>query len=842
MKRRDFLKRGLATAGGAMLADRVSADAASAGQARVVKTAQAATPGGHYMPNRAPLLPTAFQKLPPGSIAPKGWLRHQLDLQVNGLCGRMTDVSDYLKFEGNGWVDPHSETGWEEVTYWLRGFGDLGYVTGDTRILALNQKWMDGILANQRPDGWFGPLHLQTSLDGGPDMWPHMPLLNALQSYYEYSSDRRVLPFLTRYFAFQNTVAPSQFIKSWAGARWGDNIETIYWLYNRTGETSLLNLAHKIHAHSADYVNTVPTWHNVNLAQGFREPAEYGLLSHDPKYLQATVRVYDTVMDMYGQFPGGGFAGDETCRAGFHDPRQGFETCGMVEFMHSFQMLTRMTGDTLWADRCEDVAFNSLPAAFDPEQKGTHYITSANSIRLDNNGKHHGQFSDGAFPMQAFMPGVHNYRCCPHNYGMGWPYYAEELWLATADGGLCASMYAASVVTAKVGGGTVATLTQETDYPFGDTVRLAVSVPKAVAFPLYLRVPGWCEGATARVNGKPVPVDAAAGSYVVVHRTWKTGDVLTLHLPMRTTVRTWAKNANSVSVNHGPLTFSLAMGETWNKIGGTDAWPEFEVLPATAWNYGLALRDVPAQSFDITRKAGTLAPNPFTPATCPIEMRAKARRIAAWQADADQVVGTLQPSPARTEEPLETVTLIPMGAARLRITAFPTVSDGADAHAWVAPLLPAMTATASYVYPGDTTDAMNDGRMPVSSFDMTIPRFTWYDHLGTTEWVQYDWKSPVMASGVSVYWFDDAPGNGKCRVPKSWRVLYQQNGAWVPVPNASSGGTARDAYNTVTFAPVTTTALKVEVQLQEGFSGGILEWTVQTPPMRHHPASTSASY
>ncbi len=148
-------------------------------------------------------------------------------------------------------------------------------------------------------------------------------------------------------------------------------------------------------------------------------------------------------MGSYGQFPGGGFAGDENARAGFGDPRQGFETCGIVEFMASHQLLGRITGDPVWADRCEDLAFNSLPAALDPDGKGVHYITSANSVDLDNTPKTQGQFQNG-FAMQAYMPGVDQYRCCPHNYGMGWPYFTEELWLATPDNGLAAAMYAPS--------------------------------------------------------------------------------------------------------------------------------------------------------------------------------------------------------------------------------------------------------------------------------------------------------------------------------------------------------------------------------------------------------------
>src|SRR2546423_9144919 len=107
-------------------------------------------------------------------------------------------------------------------------------------------------------------------------------------------------------------------------------------------------------------------------------------------------------MDMYGQVPGGGFAADENCRPGFTDPRQGFETCGMVEYMHSFEMLTKITGNVTWTDRREDVAFNSLPAALTPDLKGLHYLTSANCVQLDAHDKSPGVENGGH--MFAYSP------------------------------------------------------------------------------------------------------------------------------------------------------------------------------------------------------------------------------------------------------------------------------------------------------------------------------------------------------------------------------------------------------------------------------------------------------
>ena len=820
MKRRDFLKRGLAAAGSAALSTTLPPRPAEArdNEAATVPVASAAAPGGFYTPNRAPLAPTAFLKLPPGAVTPKGWLRHQLDLQVNGLCGRYPEVSDYLKYDGNGWVDPTSNSGWEEVTYWLRGLADLGYVTGDAKTTALANKWITGMIASQQPDGWFGPKGARTALDGDPDFWPHMPALYAIRSYQEVTGDPKVLPFLTKFFQFQNAQKPETFGKSWAGYRWADNVDAIYWLYNRTGDAFLLDLVQKIHANAYDWTNGPPNLHNVNFAQGFREPAQYGVLARDPKFLHATQRQYDGVMAEFGQMAGGGFAGDENARHGYRDPRQGFETCGIAEYMLSFQILTRLSGDPAWMDRCEELAFNMLPASYDPEQKAVHYVTSMNVAQIDNTPK--GSDFDNPWPMQPYEPGVHNYRCCPHNYGMAWPYYTENLWHATADNGLAANLYAASEVTAKVGDGTAVTVAQTTDYPFGDTVNLAIASPKSVAFPLYLRIPRWCEGATVRVNGKPVGAQAGPNSYLIVSRTWKNGDTVALHLPMSVRVRRWTTNQNAVSVDRGPLTFSLQIGEKWDRYEGTEQWPKYAVYPQSAWNYGLVLdEDSPGHSFDVMQKGGPVAANPFTHETTPVQLRVNAKKIPDWQTDSKHVITPLQPSPVRSEEPDETVTLIPMGAARLRLTSFPTIGNSA-AHEWVRPP-EAIQANASHV--NDDLDALSNPTEPKASNDTGTPRFTWWDHRGTAEWAQYDLPKPTLVSSVSVFWYDDT-GSGQCRVPKSWRLTYKDGDTWKPVDGAGAYGVAPDAYNKVAFRPITASSLRVEVQLQDGFSGGILRW------------------
>lgn len=815
----------------AVLALLLPGAALAADRAALVDRPPTATRNVHYPAGREPLAPAPLVKLPVGAVEPRGWLRKQLQLQADGFHGHLAEISPFLRKQNNAWLSPIGEgdRGWEEVPYWLKGFGDCAYLLGHEAQIKEARAWIEGAIASQREDGFFGPRRARSTVEstaGKYDLWPNMVMLHCLQSYHEFSGDRRVLDLMTRYFHWQLSVPERDFLPPyWQHQRAADNLGSVLWLYDRTGDRKLLELADKVHRHTANWTDGVPDWHNVNMAQAFGGPAFYYPRSKNPRHLAAAERNYRTIRERYGQVPGGTFGGDEVCRPGYADPRQAIETCGMVEMMFSHERLLAITGDTVWADRCEDVAFNSLPAALTADLKALRYLTAPNMVLSDRASKAPGLANSG--PMLEMNPHIH--RCCQHNFGHGWPYFAQHLWMATADNGLAAVLYAPSRSKARVGDGTEVVIEATTHYPFDERIEFAVTPARPTRFPLYLRVPGWCNRPAVALNGKAVEWAGDTGRYLVLERTWSAGDRVTLALPMAVSLRTWQANRNSVSVDRGPLTYALQIGEKYIRSGGTERWPAWEIHPTTPWNYGLVLGPQgPAMSFVLETRAWPKSDQPFTPEGSPVRLKGKGKRIPEWRIDYLGLVGLLQDSPVRSKEPTEEITLIPMGAARLRIASFPVIGDGPEARPWVVPpeALP-LKVSASHCYANDTVRAMVDGLLPKNSNDHTIPRFTWWDHKGSKEWVQREFDAARKVSRVEVYWFDDGPSQGGCRTPQSWRLLYRKAGQWHEVSKSSGYGVQTDKFNVTTFDAVETDALRIEVQLREGLSGGVLEWRVE---------------
>ncbi len=677
----------------------------------------------NYVSNRAPLEPSRLIKLPVGAIEPHSWLKECLVRQSNGLMGNLGEISAWLQKDDNAWLskDGKGAWGWEEVPYWLKGYADTGYILNDSSMIKEAQTWFDAVIAGQRKDGNFGPVNF-SDRDGTQDFWANMIMLYCLQSYYEYSNDDRVIGMMTKYFKYQDSLSDDQLLSGtqyWQKLRGGDNLHSVLWLYNRTGDKFLLDLARKLHRTTSDWEkrdNTLDDikgykatrgdmqfpnwygklvdWHNVNIAQGFREPAQFYQVSHDSSDLKATYEDFDIVREHFGQVPGGMFGADENARPGYADPRQGIETCGMVEQMNSDEHLLRITGDPFWADHAENVAFNTFPAALMPDFKSLRYFTSPNMVLNDSKNHSPGIANGGPF----LMMNPFSSRCCQHNHGQGWAYFAENLWMATPDNGLAAVLYASSTVNAKVANGQKVSIDNETNYPFEDDLNMTLKMDKDTKFPLYLRIPAWCTKASVALNGNTIDTEIKPNTYLRLNKVWKNGDKLVIIFPKELKVQRWKKNENSASVDYGPLTFSLkikedyikensaktAIGDSkWQKDADVDKWPSYEIKPGSAWNYGLVLnQENPVESFTIEHKKWPADNYPFTTESAPIVLKAKGKKIPNWTIDAYGLAGELKQSPVKTDQPEENISLIPMGAARLRISSFPVVGNGPDAQSW----------------------------------------------------------------------------------------------------------------------------------------------------------------
>ena len=635
---------------------------------------------------RAPLHGGFLKKLPVGQVQPKGWLLEVLNRQKNGLNGQLGTVSDWLDKNNNQWLSDQGSHGWEEVPYWLRGYSSLAYILNDEVMKQEAKVWFEAVLTHLKANGELGP----SGTDGDPntpDLWAKMPMLWALQTYYEATGDDRVLTAMTNYFKWELTIPNANFLKGlWQSKRGGDNEWSVIWLYNHTGDASVLPLIEKLHRCGVNWTmkNDLPNWHGVNVAQGFREPATYYVYRGNTEMLQAAYDNHHTMRQRYGQVPGGMYGADENARLGYIDPRQGAETCAVVEQMASDEIMMGITGDIFWADHCENVAFNTLPAALTSDMRALRYITSPNMAVSD--GKNYGgSIDNGLLGMLSMSP--FSSRCCQHNHGMGWPYFTEHLVMSTNDGGLCATLYSASETTATVSNGVTVTLKEDTNYPFEEDIKFTVHSSQSVAFPLYLRIPVWAENASVIVNGSTT--NAQAGKYVKINRIWNDGDQVTLHLPMTITTQTWSQNKGSVSVNYGPLTLSLKIAEQYKRRNPSDPdivqgdshwqtgvdkskWPAWEIFADSPWNYALKV-DEQHMPIDITvvRKPWPADNYPFTLESVPLEFTAKGQKVPSWGFDDKGMTDVLPTRFAARDAKVETIHLVPMGAARLRISAFP---------------------------------------------------------------------------------------------------------------------------------------------------------------------------
>lgn len=636
----------------------------------------------NYTSNRAPLSDNPFIALPMGSITPQGWLKEQLVLQKKGLTGNSETIYHELN-SNSAWLGGNeSDSDWERPPYYIKGLINLAYTLNDNELKVKAQKWIDWTLNSQRENGDFGPTTLA-------DWWPKMLMLTTLMDYYEATLDDRVVPFLTNYFQYQLNTLETQPLFDWAQARASDNAEVVFWLYNITGNTFLLNLADLIKSQAYDYSdifnnnnlvtqNYFQFYHSVNVAQALKYGPVFYQKSQSVDDRDSFSEGVDFLQRDHGHITGIN-SGTEFISG--NSSVQGVELCATVERIYSNQVASRVFANASSGDNLEKIAFNQLAGSVSADFKQLQYYTQPNQVQ--NKIGHHGFGQDY---INSVVPGPYSgFPCCRFNLHMGWPKYAQYAWMATNDNGLVAVSYAPSTVTAKVADNIEVIIKEATNYPFEEQITFTITTSQAVTFPLKLRIPEWCNSPVVRVNGT-VQSGVTSGSYYSINRLWNNGDVVVLEVPMHIETSTWVNN--SIGIERGPLVFSLEMHENWQSKTAYNfngiLFDEFEVFPLNSWNYGLVVdRNNPSASITVEKRA--MPVNPFVSSTTPIRLLVKAKKIPSWGLDFNGIHASEPPySPVASNEAEENIYLVPFGAEQIRVSYFPEIaveeSDPVDVY------------------------------------------------------------------------------------------------------------------------------------------------------------------
>ena len=459
------------------------------------------------------------------------------------------------------------------------------------------------------------------------------------------------------------------------------------------------------------------------------------------------------------------------------------ETCASIGMALWNHRLNLMHGDAKYADLVERVVYNGVLSGIGMGGKLFFYVNP-----LASSGGHH---------RQPFF----SCACCPTNVVRFVPSLPGYVY-AVGDEAIFVNLYVAGEGQVSVGDAAVK-LTQETRYPWDGKVKIAVEPPQPAEMTIALRIPAWCDAATVSVNGETLRPEVKKG-YARIRRNWKAGDVIELNMPMEIRrieahPRVEADRGR-VALQRGPIVYCLEAVDNGGPVSN------------------VMLQHDP--QFATEHRDDLLGGVTVVTALARDGRRVTAVPYHAWdhREPGEMIVWVRQDGKSRTpnvDDPSwEGKLYRPMDPATLGPSTPLTFLETA-------------TVTASHCNGSDSVGALNDQVEPEDSTDHSVARLTWWDHVGTAEWVQYAFESPQKVSAVEVYWFDDERRKRDCRAPQSWKLLQKDGEQWKPVDGATDYGTELDKYNRVTFTPVETTALRIEVQLKPTFSGGILEWKVE---------------
>ena len=648
-----------------------------------------------YLQNRAPLIEKTYLELPLGSVKPLGWLEDQLIRMKNGMTGHLDELYEKVMGKRNGWLGGDGDV-WERGPYWIDGLIPLAYILNDQELINTAKPWIEWTLKSQQEDGYFGP-YIDREPESGlqrtnaRDWWPKMVVLKFLHQYYSATNDERVIKLMTNYFRYQLKELKKTPLDNWT--HWGkdrgaDNLMVVYWLYNITGDSFLLELGDLINQQTfpwkdvflhQNHLSGLFSLHCVNLGQGLKAPIIYYQYDKKEDDIESVKKALIDLKRTHG-WPNGLFGGDEELHTG--NPTQGSELCTAVETMFSLEKMLEITGDVQWADHLERIAFNALPTQVTDNFDARQYFQQLNQVMITRKMRNFVTSYNGTALTYGVLTG---YPCCTSNLHQGWPKFTHHLWMATSDRGVAALVYSPSKVNLKVENGVNIEITEQTFYPFDEKINFSIKIldkkVKKVDFPLHLRIPSWTQNAVIKINGTEYKTIETGGKIEIINRTWTSGDVVELTLPMKISYEKWYEG--SAAVERGPLLYALKIGEDWKKVQNDGKFGDrygdwyYEVYPTTPWNYGLMLANLKdlndGKSFVINKKQIT-GQYPWNLENAPIEIKTKGRRMNDWKIYNDNA----GPLPYSIQDqadlmPEEEITLIPYGCTTLRITEFPII-------------------------------------------------------------------------------------------------------------------------------------------------------------------------
>ena len=515
----------------------------------------------------------------------------------------------------------------------------------------------------------------------GFDSWAHSQMGRALVALYQGTGDQRVLDALVKVYA--------AYPENMGGVGFGDvtglcNLDAMLETYSFSGDRRILDRV--LHAIAQPAVaKEFQAWaagqlapgHMVILYENTRLPAIVYPWTGDEHLLRATLGAWKWLDDQH-MLPYGVASGEEFA-SGIGAFRK-TETCDVTAMLLSASWLYRIQGDADWGDRMERAFFNAGAAPIARDFQTMCYYQSPNRLRSDSLPAEQ-PHSPGPEGIRFHRLGCPQVLCCVGAVNRIIPNYILHMWMATRDNGLAATLYGPCTVSALAGDGVPVKISTATDYPFGETICLRVEPAKKAAFPLYVRIPGWCQNARITVNGSRVPVTRDRKGFVKIARTWARNDVVELRFPMKPRIiygyETEVPSANRryfgyrsqeyfqprrlpyASILLGPLLFSLPVA---------DVGPNTPVADAK-WQYALDT-DAKRRDGGITVEHKSMPTHWDWPLNAPVVLKVPVQSFN-WQ---PTDVQALPASPVSGFAPT-IVPLVPYGCTKFRISMFPVTEQ-----------------------------------------------------------------------------------------------------------------------------------------------------------------------